>query len=277
MRAKDELTNSSIDREVDAFGNVLSERFPSGFTVTRKFDAFNRPLTVQYGTRWAVAYGYDPKHLMQTAFRGMDGRIYTHRYEQFDLYGQPLQEFLIANLGVRKHEYDLKGRQTSLEGPFIQQTCVYDEEDNLVSSLVDEAATLYGYDALSQLTSEVNHHTNIMYENDSNYNRVTIQELSCEHNELNEMLSTPGIACRYDLNGNLVEKGAIHYRYDPLNRLIEATLEEGKKIEFQYDPLGRRLAKVIFTATEDGWQIADREEYLYDGDHDVGALDHDGT
>ncbi len=51
-----------------------------------------------------------------------------------------------------------------------------------------------------------NHHLDACYENDSNYNRVVVQEESCEHNELNELLSSPDSACQYDLNGNLVKK-----------------------------------------------------------------------
>ncbi len=277
VHAKDEIANTSVSREVDAVGNVLRERFPSGFTVTKEYDLYNRPLAVKYGTHWQVTYGYDPRNLQQAAFQGSDGRVYTHRYTQYDACGRPLQEQLIANLGTCEHAYDLKGRQTFLKTPFIEQTCVYDEEDNLVNSLLDEACTKYGYDELSQLTAEVNHHTNAAYENDSNYNRVAIQEQPCGHNEINELLSTPpDIACRYDLNGNLVEKGSTAYSYDPLNRLISATVET-TKIEFQYDPLGRRLKKTSFSATEEGWQVLDSEEYLYDGDHDVGALDRDGN
>ncbi len=43
-------------------GNILSERFPSGFTVTKEYDVYNRPLKAQYGTYWQVEYGYDARN-----------------------------------------------------------------------------------------------------------------------------------------------------------------------------------------------------------------------
>jgi RHS repeat-associated protein len=68
----------------------------------------------------------------------------------------------------------------------------------------------------------------------------------------------------------------MHYLYDPLNRLIEASFDK-KRIRFSYDPLGRRLSKSVWKQSSSGWTESYREFYLYDGMQELGTVASDGT
>ena len=110
---------------------------------------------------------------------------------------------------------------------------------------------------------------NLHYTYDSLYNRTRKNEQSHEFNELNQRLSTS-----YDLNGNQTTKQTptetFYLTYDPLNRLIEAH-SENKKIKFSYDPLGRCLSKKIYEKSSN-WQETEHEDYIYHGQHEIGAF-----
>jgi RHS repeat-associated protein len=103
------------------------------------------------------------------------------------------------------------------------------------------------------------------------------QSQSAERRSVQKKCEKCGLADQaYDLNGNQTQKGDTQYIYDPLNRLIEATLGE-KRIRFLYDPLGRRLTKIVLDKTANNWSETYRENYLYDGTQEIGALAPDGT
>ena len=138
-------------------------------------------------------------------------------------------------------------------------------------------------DGLSQLNFEDQQR----YVYDSCYNRVEKNGDAWQVNELNELLSTDRAVCCYDLNGNLISKrtpeATVQFRYDALNRLIEATTEK-MRYRMVYDPLGRRLRKETFGKTNwywrlldtEDWHLIDTENYLYDGNHEIAAYTAEG-
>jgi RHS repeat-associated protein len=77
-------------------------------------------------------------------------------------------------------------------------------------------------------------------------------------NGLNQYTAAGGTAFTYDLNGNLVEDGAIDYAYDIENRLVERS---GGTV-LTYDPLGRLFQVSAYAAAP--------IQFLYDGDALVG-------
>lgn len=91
-------------------------------------------------------------------------------------------------------------------------------------------------------------------------------------NEYNELIEFNDIHCDYDVNGNIIKKespsGTWQYKYDALNRLIEAGKDE-YKVTFLYDPFGRRLKKNVY---KNGCLLA-QENYLYLQNHEIGAYD----
>jgi RHS repeat-associated protein len=268
LRILDEKESISIQREVDPFGNVTREVFPNRIDVAKSYDSFDRLLTLQITDVGQVAFNYDPLYLRGVSRFSKDGKLqYTHLYENYDLDGNLLSESMINNSGKIQHRIDLKGRKTEIASPYFSQKCVYDAGDNLTKSVVDQQAISYAYDDLSQLTGE----SDTTYAYDSLFNRRMKDGKEYEVNDLNELKELT-----YDLNGNQIQKDQIHYTYDPLNRLIEATLDT-RRIHFQYDPLGRRLSKAVMNKSSSGWKEAYREHYLYDGKNEIGAVTSDGT
>ncbi|MBA3957025.1 MAG: RHS repeat-associated core domain-containing protein [Parachlamydiaceae bacterium] len=96
----------------------------------------------------------------------------------------------------------------------------------------------------------------------------------------NELLRQGDTACEYDLDGNLVRKHSpqldTSFTYDALNRLtcVEITNE---RVQFVYDPMGRCLKKLISKKEKGNWKEVDAENYLYDGQREIGAFKGDKT
>lgn len=243
--ATDHVLQTSLARELDPFGNILSETFNNNYTLAKTYDAFNRPLTLQLPDGSLITYHYNPLYLCQASRDS-----YTHTFDNYDLFGNLVSE----NNGEIIHRYDLKGRHTHLQSSYFAQECTYDPCDNLSYSAINNRPNTYTYDDLSQLSSENRRN----YSFDSNYNPT-----NASTNDLNELLSFEDATCKYDLNGNQILKNATTYTYDPLNRLLTA-----QNISFTYDPLGRRLSKTLKGTTEN---------YLYDGSEEIAALNPDDS
>jgi RHS repeat-associated protein len=275
LTATDQSLNLSITRTLDAFGNVLTEQFPSGLTLRKTYDALDRPLSVAWSNEDQVTYHYDPLYL-----RSVQHPRYSHDYDDYDLDGNLQMERLMGGLGRVRHEVDLKGRKTSLTSPYFTQYCAYDAVDNLTQSMIEDAATDYSYDALDQLTEEATSQTAHSYHHDSHYNRIATDGVATQVNDLDELTSVGPIDCTYDLNGNLVTKrtptATWNFTYDPLNRLTQAT-SGNCVVKMTYDPLGRRLSKITESTGYFGWLTIAYEQYLWDGENEIGAFSAQGT
>lgn len=275
--AHDIRAQSTLDRTLDNFGNVLTERLPTGLTLTKSYDAFDRPLSLAWSQQSQVQYTYDPMHLRRVTKNDNSGQVlYEHAYDAYDLNGNIQRESLIADLGQILHTRDLKGRHTAISSDYLLQQCVYDAVDNLIQTEIDTAIEDYAYDDLAQLTKETRSDQSHTYLYDSHSNRREKDGLLAEVNDLDEVLSQGSVTCSYDQNGNLAVKQSPNatwvYTYDPLNRLTCAT-SVLKKIIMTYDPIGRRLSRVAYRATNYGWEESDREHYLYDGINEIGNIE----
>ena len=268
LSAFDEVDNIKIQREVDPFGNVTRELFPNRIEIKKDYDAFDRLTALHISNFGSVAYTYDSLFLRKVSRIASDGKLqYAHQYESYDLDGNLLAENMISSCGKIRHSNDLKGRKTEISSPYFSQKCLYDACDNLIQSAIDQTPISYTYDDLYQLSSE----NGEAYKYDSLFNRKEKGDQHFKYNNLNQLEGQ-----LYDLNGNQIQKDETHYAYDPLNRLTEATFGK-KRIHFLYDPLGRRLTKVVMDKMPAGWEEIYRENYLYDGEQEIGALAADGT
>ncbi|MCH9609385.1 MAG: hypothetical protein S4CHLAM45_05260 [Chlamydiales bacterium] len=265
--ACDDVEDIQVLREVDPFGNVEKETFSNGISIEKTYDTFDRTTTLKTPAG-SVTYHYGPLFLRSvTRFDEKLKPRYRHDYESYDLSGHLLSEKMIEGAGKVKYNYDLKGRRLEVDSPYFSQKCLYDECDNLLQSTIDHKTIPYTYDDLSQLTSE----NESIYGYDSLYNRIKKDDDHFQMNPLNESVSQD-----YDLNGNRIQKGDNRYIYDPLNRLKEVVFGS-RKICFLYDPLGRCLTKITLKRKSNTWQEIDRENYLYDGQYDIGTLMPGGT
>ncbi len=280
LQACDLTTGVSIQREVDPFGNILSERFSHGLKIDKTYDCRDRPLEVSLSGQGTIQYQYDPLYLRSVIRqKHPDDRTYVHQYSEYDLAGHVVTEQLMDDLGSIHHTVDLKGRKIGCKSSYFTQQCVYDERDNLVQAWVDDRPFTYDYDDLSQLRLEEEADGSHTYLHDSNYNRVIANDHSCETNDLNELLSSGPVQCTYDLNGNLISKktpqATVNFTYNALNQLLEVS-DDRLIAKMTYDPLGRRLSKTAFLAQEGEWTQISHENYLYDGENEIGAFDVDG-
>ena len=274
LRATDENHNSSLYREVDPFGNVIKETFPTGLKITKTYDLFDRVTSLSIPHLGTINYTYDPLSLRKIE-RTSKTFHYVHTFDTYDLDGNLIQETLLGDLGTTTYEKDLRGQTVKIQSPYFDQICSYDRQGNLIFTQIDGRKTDYTYDETSQLMSEKTEPQEITYTHDSLYNRTQKNEEDYQINVLNELLETEKTSYAYDQNGNQVRKetaeGTQHRTYDPLGRLTEI-ITNNAEITFTYDPLGRRLSKTIKTGTEEGKEEESCELYLYDKRSEIGAF-----
>lgn len=277
LSATDELKKETIERKLDAHGNVIVEKFPHGIAIKKTYDSFQRPLSITFPDKTGVNYTYDPLFIKNVTRTDPSGKpLYTHTYTNYDLNGCLTHENLIANLGEVIHTTDLKQRACCVSSPYFSQACHFDEVGNLSDQIVDNLTEDYAYDDLSQLIQEPEH----SYLYDSTFNRLKMDEEQCQNNPLDEQLTNGMFECSYDLKGNLITKSSKEqtqsFTFDPLNRLVEA-VKGPQKVCFTYDPLGRRMSKTIHLLADAEWQESEKEHFLYDGNNDIGTIASDGT
>lgn len=274
--ARDENKNLNIQRTVDSFGNVVSETFPFGAKVEKEFDDFDRPVRLNLFQHGQIQYKYDPLFLKEIKRETSHGHeVYHHCFVDYDLDGNLRKEQLIGSLGSVSYTTDQRGQLTHIDSPYFSQECEYDATYNLVTNAVDRVQSHYEYDGTLQLIQEVSPHGKITYGNDSLFNRTCKNDLKYETNSLNELISDGENIYQYDLRGNRVSRkndlGTTDYTYDPLDQLIKVESND-KKTEFIYDPLGRCLEKISSNKIRGRWEESSREDYLYDGDEEIGSF-----
>ena len=106
--------NLKVKREVDPFGNVISEVFPHGMQITKTYDDFNRALSLDIAGHGQIHYIYDPLLLREVERIAAHGSsLYKHTYEEYDLSGNLMRESLIGNLGTVTYSADVRGQKNA--------------------------------------------------------------------------------------------------------------------------------------------------------------------
>ncbi len=281
IKATDELNHVEVIRELDLFGNVICEKFSTGPQIDTSYDLFDRPISKHISGVGTIQYSYDPLHLKSITRLKEGEELYTHSYTEYDLSGHLLKEEQPNTLGEIRHSYFPTGHVRHIVGPYFSEQYQYDVCDRLIKKESDDSAWNYDYDPLSQLTKEISNDQLYEYEYDALYNRIQKNGQTSSINHLNELLNQGEVSCKYDLNGNLIEKckqnEILQFAYDPLNRLVKVVTPE-YKIDFVYDPLGRRLSKTVEQQNSDNqWIQTLQENYLYDGMEEIGTVGAQGN
>ncbi|MBA3957779.1 MAG: hypothetical protein H0X51_05220 [Parachlamydiaceae bacterium] len=279
VKASDTIQNVNFQRELDFFGNVTRETFSNGMEIKKQYDDFDRVLTLQIGSYGKVQYDYDPLFLKTvTRLSNKNQKMHSHKYESYDLSGNITRESLLD--GALVHHYDLLGRHTDISSPYFSEKYTYDLKGNLIDKEYQKQHSRYAYDDLNQLTQEETKDFSQKCAYDSLYNRLEVDNDTCVVNDLNELLRQGDITCEYDLDGNLVHKHTpqldTKFTYDALNRLT-CVEKADERVQFVYDPVGRCLIKLVSKKEKGNWKEADSENYLYDGQHEIGAFKADKT
>lgn len=256
LSATDNIQNLTITRTLDPFGNILQETLPNNIHITKTYDRFDRPTSLQIDHCGSIDYTYDALYLRQVTRQTPTNDTYTHTYNTYSLSGHLLKETPIGALDPIQHTYDLAGQKTSITHPQFTQTLTYDPLGN--PTQIDN--TPHTYDPLNQLLSEPNN----TYTYDLLSNRTTHNTLPLTTDDLNQLIQTSDIQITYTPLGTphqiKTPTETLTLTYDPLGNLLSAT-SPNRTIQYIYDPLGRRLTR-------------NQEHFLYDNHEEIGTYPH---
>ncbi len=211
----------------DGAGNVVSTKYPDGYTLPMTYDVLNRLKTL--GTFAKFTYTADSQ--VATIKYG-DGQVATYSYTKRD---QPKQ--ILVKLGAAK-QMDLN--------------YTYDKAGNVLTIGTEK----YGYDALDRLTSSTGPWGSISYAYDAAGNRLALTQngvkTSYSYNKVGELKTAGTTAYSYDSDGNMVKEVSgsttMKYAYDYQDDLVTVTKVVGStKTLVQknvFDGMGRRVEQV---------------------------------
>ena len=158
------IGGSGFRRTLDAFGNILKEEFETGLCIESKYDDQDRPLERTLPDQSKIVYEYNPLFLERINRFSPDGELLYPYIRCIQGLGDLLHEDHLTS-----YEYDLLGRETNHRDPYLEESCSYDSQGNLIR----KGKTAYSYDVLSQMTSESDHFTAIRF--------ITIHRIALFH------------------------------------------------------------------------------------------------
>jgi len=282
IAVKIDQENNRFEYDYDAQGNLIYEKDPLGFEVTREFNLdFNKPTKEIYKQTDHVTFWEYDEHgnLTKETNAKNDSRDLTYDQsgqltEATDFnthkttfsYNQAgdLISSTDAESNTQEFSYDELGRLITLTNPRqFQYHYSYDANDNLLTLAGPLSFTLnYEFDANNRLIKEIDANNGIIkYSFDNSENLVefkdqldhTTQYLYGSMNELTAMISPEEHRSeyQYDVTYNLValteatgtdDERMTRFEYNKLGDLIKQIDAEGRVANFTYDPL-RRLTK----------------------------------
>lgn len=268
----DHVHDTQLRRTYDAFGHLIEEENPSGYTLRWEYDLWGRCTHFILHDGSSIAYTYEDKHLKRVdRLNAAGSSCYHHTYAAFDVNGHVTQEILLHGAGTLTTEHDALERPTKQKSPVHEQEVHY----NPSGLVVHLANTLFGskamsYDALNQLHKEGDRE----YHFDSLGNPLdaTIGTANC-------LLNRDGQTIHYDADGNPLKiespKGTTFYAYDALGRLT-SLISKDRQLRYAYDPLSRLLYAETLLQQEGFWVPIKERYFLYDRDFEIGTLDAQG-
>lgn len=175
--------------------------------------------------------------------------------------------FTYDKIGQLKHIHSTDG---SVDEPFDAEECIvkqYDDQNHCIGFVLpDDSAVSYEWEgnALKHIY-RIDRSGKILYDIDE-------KSLIPAKNSHYESESHPEKIYKYDLNGNLIsirsENEAIELTYDALDRLIRVKTDAKHSYSYTYDGLQRLRERIDYFEEQE----ISREQYLYDGPHEIGLL-----
>jgi len=251
------------------------------FDVLLTYDNLKRlkRLTLPDGS--SVRYKYGSGKLSDVVrYSSIQEELYRHSYKAVDLKDRVHKSTLIGKAGALQYTWDRKDRCIAIDSSHWSEAITsIDAADNIKElSITDGAGTLdstFNYDDLYQLKQE----NNETYEHDSLHNRIKKDNNSYTLDQSNKLLKTDRSNYTYDKNGNLLSRtengNTTSFRYDALNRLIEASAPEKFLTRYTYDSLHRRLSKQTFSWEHSSWKETQKVGFLYLAEREIGAINTD--
>lgn len=114
--ASDQVHCIYFERVLDPHGNILEETWNKTWSISKLYDGFDRPVSIQLQDGSWIYYSYDPVFLRAvTRYTANGTLLYSHHFDAYDLSGHLLSESLIGEIGKVEHHYDLNQRQMDVE------------------------------------------------------------------------------------------------------------------------------------------------------------------
>ena len=270
--------NEKYTYEYNRDGRIKSAS-GGGIKYTYEYDECGRLKSKSACGRTLVKYKYDLNG-NKTAVTDVTGKTTLYKYDLTDHLitisenNKILAEYSYTLCGkvskikcgdiITEYRYDLDGRKAEIKvtvsGNVISDIkYIYDASGNCIKKVNGaeglNAVTEYSYDGIGRLTRVDNAGIIETYTYDHAGNRTshTINGETTEkysYNEVNELLSMERSTKHdsdndireftYDSDGNMTSDGMGIYKYDSLNRMTEAVMEDGRKLICRYDAEGLR-------------------------------------
>ncbi len=255
--------HATINFAYDKVGRLLSETL-NGKTTAYQYDIAAGKRTLIYPSGMKIDEMLNARDMISSILQNGEEVVSM----AYNIAGQKTQQ-IYANGISTQYGYNANGWIQSIQDNrnVVDWVMSYDvlgniiKRDNLLNTSLTE---VYGYDAISQLTS-FTRGTNVSntYEFDLLGNRVRTsengEETTYTSNNVNAYTAIRGkhsFTPTYDDNGNLLNDDKHTYQYDYNNRLIGI---DNHAHTYKYDALGRRIAK-------------DSIRYYYAGDQMVEEI-----
>ena len=211
-------------------------------TATYLYDINGNRLSLTYVNGNSTTYSYNLANKLKVLTNKQNGTDISKYTYSYTLAGNQVSKKDLANI-TTSYSYDDLGRLTSETREGITTAYQYDDYNNRKSMEItgglDDVLTEYVYDDNNRLITEIK----------------TIDGVS------------ETTTYSYDDNGNQIGKGSSAYKYDGLNRLIEA-VEGGQTYNYTYYSYDLRATKSVGGSTT---------VHIWDGQEIAGELDENGV
>lgn len=281
-KAEDHILDYCVGRSYNDFNELIEENFNSQFTIKNQYDLAGRRTEITLPDHTKIAYMYEGALLKNIQrLNGQGQSLYQHAYQYEN--GKVNQSELINSIGSINYSYDQLGRPSQIKSEWWSETIPeggFDQYHRLremsIQDPLEQTHHYFNYTTDHQLSSEEGYFTH-RYEQDSLYNCLSVDGKPCAVNDLNQVTQIDETILKYDLNGNLIQNDDIQFEYDALNRLVRVTKNQESAWGYRYDAFHRRIAQLTYEWKNDEWVLQKTENYLYDGDKEIGQIDQNGT
>jgi len=278
IRISDGLGNR-IDYLLDSEGNRTGENIYDsagvlGKTLTRTFDAYNRP-DIRSQENEQVDTDYAPDGLLYQQTDG-EGSITAFSYDVLKrLLGRTRD---LGGLNVSTdYNHDVAGRLTAVMDPIGGVTTyVYDDLGNLLETASpDTGVTRHGYDEAGNLVTKLDAKGQLFSYTYDSLSRLmvldapgTMDDIAYSYDNCTNgigslcavSLGASVVAYSYDAFGNTTATQTMVYDYDAANRIRTMSYPSGSVVNYSYDMAGQ-LSRVVLTGNGMDTVLAEQIHY----------------
>ncbi|MEC8306452.1 MAG: RHS repeat-associated core domain-containing protein, partial [Chlamydiota bacterium] len=267
--SKEEYPHFTLERKEGLHGRILEETIHDAwgeYTLKMTYDGEGRLIHLLLPDQSAITYCYEGPFVTSITREGPHGESLSHALTARDLMGNPLEEKLPGILGRQRRTYNEEGLPVGIHSEHHHHEQSYD----LIGRPYPSNRPALTYDALSQVTAE----GETLYRYDMAGNLLQKGDLPCESSPCHQLLRMGEATCRYDERGNLtsLQQGgeSLDMRWDALGRLILAETPSGETLRYRYDIDHRRIHRESLEEEE-------TERFFYLGDRELGSIDRTGN